>query len=95
MICNAYSIFDTKALIFHRPFFETTHGAATRLLVDLVNDQNTSIGRHPSDYVLYCVGTYNDSLGVLTPIDPRQHIIDLVALVKLNSQHELFNAGAK
>lgn len=83
MIYNAYSIFDNKALLFHPPFFQPTDGAATRMLADLVGDQNTSIGRHPGDYVLYRVGTYDDARGVLTPLDPRAHVMDAIALVSV------------
>lgn len=83
MITNAYAIFDNKALIYNVPWFQPTHGAATRLLADLVNDMGTTIGRHPGDYVLYQVGTWDDSKGVLTPISPLVHVMDAIALVRL------------
>lgn len=83
MILRAYSIFDHKALQYHPPFFASTDGAAVRSLQDLVNDQNTTIGRHPSDYTLYCIGTYDDSNGGLSPAAPLLHVMDAVALVKL------------
>ena len=53
MKMNAYSIFDTKALQYHLPFFQPQDGAAVRMLMDLVNDPNTTVGRHPADFVLY------------------------------------------
>ena len=81
MILNAYTIFDTKSLVFNTPFFTHTDGAATRMCADLVGDTNTSVGRHPADYVLYQIGTYDDHLGKLTPLDIRKHIIDIIALV--------------
>lgn len=81
MIYRVYSIFDRKALIYHPPFFQPTDGAATRLVRDLANDVQTQIGRHPGDYVLYRVGTYDDSNGGLYPIDPRDHVVDVIALV--------------
>lgn len=83
MKLNAYTVFDTKALQYHPPFFASTDGAAVRSLQDLANDPNTTVGRHPSDYVLYCAGTYDDSRGLLEPETPLRHVMDAVALVAL------------
>lgn len=82
MITNAYTIFDTKALVFNVPFFSATDGAATRMCADLAGDPNTMVGRHPSDYVLYCIGSYDDAKGELLPLDIRRHVVDLIALVE-------------
>lgn len=82
MILKAYSIFDSKALIYNPPFFQATDGLATRMFMDLANDANTSIGRHPSDYILYCVGTYDDGTGRLDAISPVSHVVDAIALVR-------------
>lgn len=88
MLTNAYSIFDNKALIFNVPWFQPTHGAATRILADLANDPTTNIGRHPGDYVLYQIGTYDDAKGIMTPLSPLVHVMDAISLVRL--QPELF-----
>jgi len=83
MKTNAYTIYDRKALIYNAPFFVATDGVATRELSNLVNDPNTTIGRHPNDYVLYCCGAYDDQLGSLLPESPLRHVMDASALVKL------------
>ena len=83
MKMNAYSIFDMKALQYHLPFFQPADGAAVRMLMDLANDPNTTIGRHPSDFVLYQVGHYDDELGDIQPCAPLRHVIDAVALVRI------------
>ena len=84
----AFTIFDNKALQYHPPFFASTDAAAVRSLRGLVEDPNTTIGRHPSDYVLYGAGTYDDSNGQMWPEQPLRHIMDAVALVKI--QPDLF-----
>lgn len=81
MLLQAYSIYDRKALTYHAPFFAVADGAAVRSLQDLVNDQNTTIGRHPGDYVLYNVGTYSDNNGSLEPFIPLRHVIDAEAVL--------------
>jgi hypothetical protein len=86
MKLNAYSLFDNKALQYHAPFFSSTDGAAVRSLSDLVSEPNTGPGRHPSDYVLYFIGTYDDSNGQLWPEQPLRHVMDAIALVKVQPQ---------
>lgn len=81
MRTNAYSIFDTKGLTYSNPFYAPTHGAALRIVKDAANDANSSLGRHPADYVLYCVGSYDDSIGLFMPLEPKEHVIDVVALI--------------
>lgn len=83
MKLNAYTLYDNKALQYHPPFFASTDGAAVRSLSDLVSDLNTGPGRHPGDYVLYFVGTYDDSNGQLWPEQPLRHVMDAAALVKI------------
>lgn len=80
MILRAYSLFDNKAVQYHQPFFSSTDGAATRSVRDLVEDTNTTVGRHPSDYSLWFVGTWDDQHGVFTSNNPV-HVVDAVALV--------------
>lgn len=90
MIINAYSIYDTKSLVYSNPFYAPTHGAAVRIVQDAANDLNTSLGRHPADFVVYCVARYDDAKGTFMPIDPREHVIDVAALVHIKPTGDLF-----
>jgi hypothetical protein len=81
MITNAYSLYDCKALTYSPPFFANAHGQAVRLVMDLAQDANTTVGRHPVDFTLFCIGQYNDALGVLLPNDVREHIADVASLL--------------
>lgn len=76
-----YSVYDRKALQYHPPFYASTDGSAIRTFSDVVNDINTTVGRHPADYVLFCVGSYGDQKGELMPVSPLRHIIDATALL--------------
>lgn len=91
MKLNGYTIYDNKALQYHPPFFASTDGVAVRNLTQLVGDINTTIGRHPSDYVLYYCGVYDDQLGLFIPEQPLRHVMDAIALVKIESQNSLFS----
>jgi len=83
MKLNAYSVFDNKALAYNVPFFVSTDGAAVRMFADLANDAQSAISRHPGDYILYRVGSYDDQTGGITAEDPKAHVADAISLVKL------------
>lgn len=78
---RGYTIYDCKALQYHSPWWAASDGAAIRSFQDLVNDHNTTIGRHPSDYSLWFVGHYDDNKGAMHPVTPLVHVIDASALV--------------
>lgn len=91
MRINAYSLYDRKTLVYHNPFFALTDSAASRIVADIVGDPNTSVGRHPNDYVLYRIGTYDDGLGLMLPETPIQHVIDANSLIRVGgAAGELF-----
>lgn len=90
MITNVYAIFDNKALMYNVPWCQPTHGAAARMLENLVNDHQTAVGQHPADYVLFQIGTYDDAKALLTPISPLVHVMDAISLVKMYGQSDMF-----
>lgn len=81
MKLNAYTIYDVKSLVYSPPFFAVSHGAASRMLGDLVADNTTTVGRHPRDFTLYCIGSFDDAAGLLLQSDVREHIADAAQLV--------------
>lgn len=52
-------------------------GQAIRQFMDAINDKetNSAIYKHPDDYDLYTVGTYDDNDGTLSP-EPKKKIGD-------------------
>lgn len=92
MLTLAYSVYDNKALVYAPPFFAPTDGYAVRLFSDLVNDPGTSVNRHPGDFALFQVGTYDDGHGALLAVSPLRHVIDAAALVMLQKQLPLERA---
>lgn len=71
MKTKAFSVYDSKAEAFMPPFFMQTVGAAVRAFSDLSNDPNTMVNRHPSDYVLYEIGSFDDDGGTFENL---QHV---------------------
>lgn len=81
MLLKGYTIYDNKSLRYHTPWFQSTDGEAVRAFTDLVNDHNSAISRHPGDYSLWCMGTYDDNKGQLHAQVPLVHIVDATAVV--------------
>ena len=53
MRLNVYTIFDSAAGAYMRPFFMQSDGQALRSFTDIATDKDHEIGKHPEDYSLY------------------------------------------
>lgn len=84
MKLNAYCIFDTAAGIYQRPFFVGADGEATRVFVDLVGEVDHPIGRHPKDYSVFRMGSFNDVSGELVGDTTRECLMNGMEAVSLN-----------
>lgn len=80
MILKAFSILDTKVGQFGLPFFSHHSALAVRIVIEAASDENTSIAKYPNDYVLYSIGSYDDTNGVLRA-DPPENLGVVGALV--------------
>lgn len=81
MLLRAYTLHDSKALTYSPPFFQHNDALAIRMLTDLVADTNTAPGRHPADFRMYCVGTYDDLTGSFTPHNIIEHVMDAISVL--------------
>lgn len=71
MITSVFSIYDNKACTFGAPFTFAHVGQAIRAFGDLANDPQSMCFRHPADFSLVKIGTFDDDTGVMTP-EPHQ-----------------------
>lgn len=65
MILEMFAIHDRMAGFYAPPFFMPAVGLARRAMLELASDPSTNIGRHPGDFSLYHLGTFNDQTGVV------------------------------
>jgi len=71
MVLKMFSIRDAKAEAFLQPFYMTNSGQAIRAVSDIVTDPKHQFTRYPDDFVLYELGTWDDSDGkVKLPATP-------------------------
>ena len=57
---KVFTVYDLKSESYMPPFCVRAKGEAIRGFADQANDKNSAIGAHPSDYVLYELGDYDD-----------------------------------
>jgi len=74
MKLTVFSIFDEKAQTFSKPFFLTHKGEAIRVFSDVVNDEKSMIAKHPEDYKLYKLGSFDDVSGVMESLPMPEFI---------------------
>ena len=78
-----YSIHDSKGGFYSNPFYARQNGEAIRSFMNAVDDPspNNLMHRHPADYSLFEIGSFDDLTGVITPIDPK-HLCNGVDIQK-------------
>ncbi len=61
-----FSIFDSKAGAYLPPFCLGQTAMALRVFSDCVNSGDHQFGKHPGDYTLFELGTFDDSVCVVS-----------------------------
>jgi hypothetical protein len=95
MVSFAFSFFDSKAGYFSPPFFYPHRGQAIRTAIDLGSDPNTQIGRYPSDFSLFEIGTFDDQTGLFAPVTPLSLGVVSALLPKEQAPLPLFRNAAE
>lgn len=80
MKTELYSVRDVKAKIHMRLHNFQSEEVAKRAFMQAVSKHGDPMADYPDDYVLYKVGEWDDSNGIITPCDPVRIIGGLEAL---------------
>lgn len=85
MKLNVYAVYDAKMQLFGIPFFQAKDNVAIRDFGDAVNDKspNNMWNKHPEDYSLFRIGTYENENGILLSELPLS-LITASALMAIN-----------
>lgn len=78
---HMFSVYDKKARCFCKPFSSENEQTATRAFVYAANDPTSDIGRYPTDFALYYLGTFEDSTGICTFTEPV-YLLDALSIPK-------------
>ena len=74
MIKEVYSIFDVKSKVYSNPTLSIARGDIEREWIDIVNEPDNKFNRHPEDFILYKLGTFDDCAGVYDCLDTPEII---------------------
>lgn len=75
---------DIATNCFDRPFVVPHKGHAVRGFTDAINDPSSNIGKHPEDYELYELGTFDDGTGLFETGVPVQIVSGKAVYVPKN-----------
>lgn len=82
MILNVYSVFDSAVSAYTQPFFLRSDGEAIRSFQGACNEPDSNFRKHPLDYTLFKLGTWDDAGGVLDCSPPVRLISAMEVIVK-------------
>lgn len=77
MKTELYVIFDNKAKVYNKPFHQANRECAIRSASSLVNEAQSEAHRHPEDFALFQLGTYDDTSAQIDLLSSPQHVINL------------------
>lgn len=66
-----FSVYDEKAEAFINPLFTHTTGLAIRGFTEAANDPQNNLAKHPGDFTLFEIGTWDEGKGVVTMLDAK------------------------
>lgn len=66
----AFSVYDSKAELYSRPFFAQSRGMALRSVTDQVNDPEQELAKHAEDYTLFVCGAFDCLAGKFDAMVP-------------------------
>lgn len=84
MILQVCALYDSATGAFGQPFFVAAIGAATRMIADGVNSKREDqLAMHPEDFVLFQLGSYDDSVGRFVCPEHPVKIADAVSFKRI------------
>ncbi len=77
-----FSFFDVKAQAYLPPFCLPETAMAVRVFGDCVNSSDHAFGRHPGDYTLFELGSFDDSVCVVSCTPSAMKVANGLELVR-------------
>jgi len=71
MLQQIFTIYDSKAGAYLPPFFLPQRGMALRTFGDCINDDTHQFSKHPEDYTLMSLGTFDDQSALAITTAPE------------------------
>lgn len=80
------AVYDSKTECYGMPFPADTLAQAVRDFSDAIADTKTMFSKHPEDYSLFELGSYDYGSGTLEPSLAPRRVITALECIKSNAQ---------
>lgn len=77
-----FAIYDEQAGLYAQPFYSVSRGTALRSFQTLVEDPQSSLHKHPKDFHLYELGSYEDNDGKHVNLEHVSRIASAIEYVR-------------
>lgn len=74
MVLKMYCLYDRKTEFHHPPLYAHNTGHALRVFGDMFANPQLPFGKHPEDYQVFEVGSFDDQTATVLPVE-RPHLI--------------------
>lgn len=75
------SIYDGAVAAYLPPFYARSKNEASRIFADAVLEPNSPYNKHPADYTLYALATFDDKLCLIESFDAHEKIISALECI--------------
>lgn len=75
-----FTIYDQKAKAYLQPFYSNNNATAVRIISDLTNDPDHTFSKHPEDYTLQEIGSFDEETAEIIALDKPLTIATLIQL---------------
>lgn len=81
MIVHIFSVYDHKAKVFGRPFYDSRVELAVRNVTAAVRDPEQMLGKFPEDFDLFRLGEFDDVTGVAVWLPQAELVCKITQLM--------------
>lgn len=74
MLLEIFAMYDRATQAYMQPVYSQSKGEIIRSLSDLIMNNEHAFAKHPEDYTLFKIGTYEEQSGEIVPIAPEKVI---------------------
>lgn len=71
---KVFAIYDSKSKAFSQPFYAINEEVAIRNFASAIADPKTELNKHPEDFSLHLLGTFDDGLGIFDSEGPQVNL---------------------
>lgn len=83
MILQIFSVYDRAAMTYGHPFCMVAIPAASRAFIDQFDAPNTLLAKHPDDFELRHIGSFDDESGEIQTFPVSHTIITGTAVMAM------------